>query len=143
MPAQHWRDIDPKDAVDLDLATNLDVTAPLNERGQRCPCPWEPQQLINAPIGQYRCSYCSAMVMAGEPHFDYRPVERQVTPENLDELHEWCPASKVHRSAISAGDEALGLKVLTDDGPAVALISDWITRDGFGSFTIRKDDAPC
>lgn len=67
-----WQDIEPKDAVDLDLEQRLDITAPLNEAGERCPWPWDPQQLKGAPIGQYHCKYCGAMVLAGVEHLDYR-----------------------------------------------------------------------
>lgn len=67
---RHWSDIAPADAVDLDLSKDLTITAPLNEAGQRCPWPWEPQQLVG-PIGQYHCPYCGAMVLAGAPHIDY------------------------------------------------------------------------
>lgn len=55
----------------LDLSTRLDITAPLNELGERCPWPWEPQQLVGVPMGQYHCGYCGAMVIAGVPHLDY------------------------------------------------------------------------
>lgn len=67
-----WTDVRPADAVDLDLSERLDIEAPLNENGERCPWPWEPQQLGGLPIGQYRCPYCYAMVVAGMPHIDYR-----------------------------------------------------------------------
>jgi hypothetical protein len=70
---KRWQDIAPRDAVGLDLSKRLDITAPLNENGERCPWPWEPQQLVNAPIGQYRCGYCEAMVVAGFEHLDYPP----------------------------------------------------------------------
>jgi len=66
-----WQDINPADAVDINLAKRLDITAPLNENGERCPWPWEPQQLKTAPLGQYRCSYCLAMCVAGMEHLDY------------------------------------------------------------------------
>ncbi len=68
-----WQDISPKDAAHqkLDLTKRLDITAPVNENGERCPWPWEPQQLKNAPLGQFRCSYCYAMCVAGMEHFDY------------------------------------------------------------------------
>jgi hypothetical protein len=66
-----WHDIAPADAVDIDLSERLDITAPLNEAGERCPWPWDPQQLAGAPIGQYHCGYCGAMVLAGVPHLDY------------------------------------------------------------------------
>jgi hypothetical protein len=68
---RRWQDIHPSDAVDLNLSTNLTITAPLNENGERCPWPWEPQQLTEAPLGQYRCPYCMAMVVAGMAHIDY------------------------------------------------------------------------
>lgn len=70
---QLWTDITPAEAAEreLDLARDLHITAPLNEEGERCPWPWEPQQLVGAPLGQYRCDYCGAMVIAGVPHIDY------------------------------------------------------------------------
>lgn len=66
-----WRDIEPADAVGIDLSERLDIEAPLNENGERCPWPWEPQQLVGAPMGQYHCSYCGAMCVAGCSHIDY------------------------------------------------------------------------
>jgi hypothetical protein len=69
-PTTRWQDIDPRDAVDINLTTRLDITAPLNEHGERCPWPWEPQQHQGAPLGQYRCSYCFAMCVAGIEHLD-------------------------------------------------------------------------
>jgi hypothetical protein len=66
-----WMDIKPEDAGDLDLSARFDISAPHNEQGERCPWPWEPQQLGGAPLGQMHCSYCGAMVVAGVPHFDY------------------------------------------------------------------------
>lgn len=74
-PARRWTDIQPADAVNLNLADHPEITAPLNENGDRCPWPWEPQQLIGAPIGQYHCDYCGAMVMAGIPHIDYADAD--------------------------------------------------------------------
>lgn len=70
-PLIAWQSISPAAAVDLNLAERLDITAPLNEMGERCPWPWEPQQLIGAPLGQYHCGYCGAMVVAGVEHIDY------------------------------------------------------------------------
>lgn len=67
-----WFSIEPKDAVDIDLSKRLDITAPLTQEGERCPWPWEPQQLVGVPMGQYHCGYCGEMVMAGEPHLDYK-----------------------------------------------------------------------
>lgn len=68
----HWTAIAPADAVAIDLSKRLDIVAPLNEAGERCPWPWGPQQLMGAPIGQYHCQYCGAMCVAGVPHPDYR-----------------------------------------------------------------------
>jgi hypothetical protein len=66
-----WMDVRPEDAGDLDLSVRFDISAPHNEQGERCPWPWEPQQLGGAPLGQMHCSYCGAMCVAGIPHFDY------------------------------------------------------------------------
>lgn len=70
-----WYDIAPKDALELDLSERLDFTAPLNELGERCPWPWQPQQYAGAPIGQMHCGFCGAMVMAGIFHLDYGPPD--------------------------------------------------------------------
>jgi hypothetical protein len=70
-PLIDWRSIAPVDATEIDLAQRLDITAPLNENGERCPWPWDPQQLADRPIGQYHCPYCGAMVLAGVEHLDY------------------------------------------------------------------------
>jgi hypothetical protein len=66
----NWYDIAPVDAVDLELPRE-GITGPLNELGEPCPWPWEPQQLLGVPLGQYHCRYCGAMVVAGVPHPDY------------------------------------------------------------------------
>lgn len=71
-----WTDIDPKEAVDIDLSIRMDIEGPLGELGEVCPWPWEPQQLVGVPMGQYHCPYCGSMVCAGVPHPDYREVER-------------------------------------------------------------------
>lgn len=68
----HWTEIEPKDAVSIDLSKRLDITAPLTQEGERCPWPWEPQQLVGVPLGQYHCGYCGEMVMAGVEHLDYK-----------------------------------------------------------------------
>lgn len=72
---RRWQDIAPADAArdGIDLSTDLTITAPLNENGDRCPWPWEPQQLKGVPMGQYRCPYCMAMCVAGVEHPDYQP----------------------------------------------------------------------
>lgn len=94
-----WSDIEPWDAVDIDLTKRTDIEAPLNELGERCPWPWEPQQLGGAPIGQYRCAYCNAMVMAGMPHLDYRTESgRPWLDEVEDEMYGEGPdAGEVNR----------------------------------------------
>lgn len=69
-----WTDFTPEQARDLDLSVRLDIEAPLNEQGERCPWPWEPEQLVGVPLGQYHCVYCGAMVLAGMKHVDYREV---------------------------------------------------------------------
>ncbi len=66
----HWTEIESKDAVNITLP-QVGIEGPLNEEGQPCPWPWEPQQMVGAPIGQYHCRYCGAMVMAGMAHIDY------------------------------------------------------------------------
>lgn len=73
---EEWSSITPRQAAQrkLNLSINLDITAPLNEMGERCPWPWEPEQLIGAPLGQYHCGYCGAMVMAGIKHLDYKEM---------------------------------------------------------------------
>lgn len=71
---RRWQDIDPKDAGAINLSVDLSITAPLDEEGERCPWPWHPQQLVGAPMGQYHCPYCGAMVMAGMEHLDYAGV---------------------------------------------------------------------
>lgn len=68
---RRWQDIDPKDAEHINLMVDMTITAPLNEMGERCPWPWEPQQLVGVPMGQYHCPWCGAMVLAGVEHIDY------------------------------------------------------------------------
>jgi hypothetical protein len=80
---RHWQEITPAQALEekLDLSVRLDITAPLNEEGERCPWPWEPQQLVNVAMGMYHCGYCLAMCIAGLEHIDY---SEDVDP-NVDE----------------------------------------------------------
>jgi hypothetical protein len=68
-----WHEISPRDATELNLAIRADIEAPRNEEGERCSWPWEPQQLLGVPMGQYHCPYCGAMCVAGLPHPDYGP----------------------------------------------------------------------
>lgn len=70
----NWHDIDPKDALTIDCTTRPDLNPPRNEMNDVCPWPWEPQQLKGAPMGQYHCPYCLAMVLAGVPHLDYSEI---------------------------------------------------------------------
>lgn len=67
-----WYEIEPKDACDIKFP-NPTFWGPLTEYGGECVWPWEPQQLVGVPLGQYRCPYCNAMCMAGIPHADYTP----------------------------------------------------------------------
>jgi hypothetical protein len=71
----HWTDYTPEQATEINLAVRYDIIAPLNELGERCPWPWEPEQLAGAPIGQYHCPYCGAMVLAGARHLDYADAD--------------------------------------------------------------------
>lgn len=73
--ATTWQDLDPHDMVDKALPWN-GIHGPLNELGEECPWPWDPQQLEGAPLGQYHCPYCGGMVMAGVPHLDWREEAR-------------------------------------------------------------------
>lgn len=126
-----WTDIAPADATAINLADDLTITAPLNENGERCPWPWEPQQLVGAPMGQYRCRYCGAMCVAGIPHLDYAPEQRTLTADNFDEIAVWC-----------GGRPALGdRRVLVIDQmgeTGEAQLGDAIHRDGYGDFTIHR-----
>lgn len=75
-----WRDITPEAAATLTPEELAQLDLPLNEAGEPCPWPWEPQQLVGAPLGQYHCPYCGAMVIAGITHLDYKDVlKMQVT----------------------------------------------------------------
>lgn len=69
-----WHEIAPKDAVDLELPAE-GIVGPLTMDRQECPWPWEPQQLVGVPLGQYHCGYCGEMVIAGMRHLDYREVD--------------------------------------------------------------------
>ncbi|MBX7464915.1 hypothetical protein K1Y80_02315 [Streptomyces sp. MAG02] len=136
---RRWTDIDPADAKDLNLTTHPEITAPRNEAGERCPWPWEPQQLVGAPRGQYHCGYCGATVLAGVPHLDYSPDERVVTSENIPELYEWIPASKLRTAPGPDGRlQVVGLTLRIGSERAPALIGDTVIRDALGDFTVRK-----
>lgn len=66
-----WHTIKPEDAAGINLHERSDIIGPVNEDGEECPWPWEPQTLTGTPMGQYHCPYCGAMVIAGVPHTDY------------------------------------------------------------------------
>jgi hypothetical protein len=72
--AQWWYEIEPRDAVNICLPVE-EILGPLNELGEPCPWPWAPIQLVGAPLGQYHCPYCGAMVLAGQHHVDYRELD--------------------------------------------------------------------
>lgn len=76
-----WYEVAPVDAPALTLTRD---EAPLNENGEGCPWPWDPQQLVDAPLGQYHCEYCGAMVMAGISHLDYRDLPAVSRQEERD-----------------------------------------------------------
>lgn len=84
---RNWHDISPAGAVGLNLSMDPSITAPLNEMGERCPWPWEPQQLVGAPLGQYHCPWCGAMVVAGMPHVDYADAEPPAPAPSDDTIH--------------------------------------------------------
>jgi hypothetical protein len=71
---RHWTKIEPENATDIVLPRD-DINGPVNELGEPCPWPWEPQQLKGAPMGQYHCGYCGAMVVAGMQHIDYTGLD--------------------------------------------------------------------
>jgi hypothetical protein len=74
----HWYEISPEDAKGIDLTKRTDIRAPKNENGEICPWPWEPQQLVGYPMGQYHCGYCGTMCVAGVPHVDYSDFDTKI-----------------------------------------------------------------
>jgi hypothetical protein len=70
---RRWTEIEPADATKIQLPRD-GIYGPRNENGDPCPWPWDPPQLKGAPIGQYHCPYCGAMVIAGMDHIDYAEV---------------------------------------------------------------------
>ncbi|MEU7066929.1 hypothetical protein [Streptomyces sp. NPDC046161] len=138
---QLWTEITPAEAAEreLDLARDLHITAPRNEEGERCPWPWEPQQLVGAPLGQYHCGYCGAMVLAGVPHLDYSGEERVLTEENFAEVFEWCEPSKMRFGDVNGQLRTVGLTITQPVGDRIiALFGDTVIRDGYGVFSVRK-----
>lgn len=80
----NWYEIEPKDAVDIVLPQD-GIEPAYNELGEICPWPWEPQQLVGAPLGQYHCNYCGGMNVAGVPHTDWGPEGFQYPDEYYEE----------------------------------------------------------
>lgn len=77
--AVHWTQIPPDIAARLpvEVLTSGDIVFPLIDPGLEledghCPWPWEPQQLVGVPMGQYHCGYCGSMELAGIQHSDAR-----------------------------------------------------------------------
>ncbi|MCY0917039.1 hypothetical protein OS965_02460 [Streptomyces sp. H27-G5] len=137
---RRWTDITPQEAAAqrLDLARDIHITAPLNENGERCPWPWDPQQLVGAPIGQYHCGYCGAMVMAGMPHIDYAPDERVLTVENLPTLYEWCDSAKLRTASVDGRSQTVGLTIVLMDGTRQpCLFGDTLVCGAYGEFSVR------
>ena len=80
-----WRDLNPADMTETALPATIDghlIEGPKNELGERCPWPWDPQQLVGAPLGQYHCPYCGGMQVAGGEHLDW-------TDEAIAEMEQW------------------------------------------------------
>jgi hypothetical protein len=74
-----WQDIDPDAAAGINLRQRADITAPINEAGERCPWPWESQRHTAPPTDDphdpyYKCPHCGATVAAGAEHIDYAYV---------------------------------------------------------------------
>lgn len=99
---QWWYEISPAEAADLDLSVRLDIGAPLNEQGERCPWPWEPQQRVGVPLGQYHCGYCGAMCIAGIRHLDYR--EMISDESSMPPLPTGHPDNREHRNFLVLGE---------------------------------------
>lgn len=82
-----WHEIAPESARDINCRFRPDLDPPLNEFGDVCPWPWEPQQLVGVPLGQYHCGYCGAMCIAGLPHPDYRGFDLEIMRDIMRDAH--------------------------------------------------------
>lgn len=98
-----WTDIAPADALDIDCTKRPDLDPPVNEVGEVCPWPWDPQQYVGAPLGQYHCPYCGSMVMAGMPHLDYR--DEPEAPQEDGTIEGWPPDGVQPRAEGSDHDD--------------------------------------
>lgn len=115
--------IDPAAATGMRLP-NPEVQGPYNELGDECPWPWDPIQLKGAPIGQYHCPYCGAMVIAGMDHLDYGPHDERGMSTSDYSYREY-----VAEELIKDG--------LTDD-EIRARVGDWWRRDESRDEKVRK-----
>lgn len=82
-PPLLWWEIEPKDATQI-KCDGLRILGPINEMGEECPWPWDPQQLKGVPLGQYHCPYCGGMSQSkwGSPHM--RGAELPEDPRRED-----------------------------------------------------------
>lgn len=115
-----WRDIAPADATDIDCRTRPDLKPPLNENQEVCPWPWEPQQLVGAPLGQYRCGYCGAMCVAGMPHVDYSDKAHPLVGKRVTVTTVARPGQTLNADATHTGT----LVSWTYDGDATLRLDD-------------------
>jgi hypothetical protein len=97
----NWYDIPPVDAVEIVLPRDDIEPGPFNEMGEQCPWPWDPQQLVGAPLGQYHCPYCGGMQVAGLSHLDWGP-------DGMDAM-EIPTCSKCGNGPLGEAEEAVGL----------------------------------
>jgi hypothetical protein len=67
-----WYDVPPAEAIKLYPEGIPKECAPLNDDGEPCPWPYDPEKLGGAPMGQYHCPYCGLMSLAGVKHLDAR-----------------------------------------------------------------------
>lgn len=91
-PSVDWMMFTPAQAaaLKLDLVEHTVISAPVNEMGERCPWPWDPQQLGGVPLGMYHCPYCGGMVVAGMVHLDHQAmVPEDAIDREFSEYSSW------------------------------------------------------
>ena len=66
-PPRPWTELTPAEAEGLDLTKRLDITAPYNQRHERCAWPWT-AQVADPARGHFACPHCGEEVVAGEQH---------------------------------------------------------------------------
>lgn len=69
-PSRSWTEFTADEAQHLDLSVRTDIRAPVNQEREPCPWPWEPETR-HFLVGQYKCNYCGAWVIAGVRHPNY------------------------------------------------------------------------